>query len=124
MALGAFTAGMYKIRSEGYPDPRLRRRAKRILLFLFGYFILNMALLFVSFSGGSPEVVNGSYRLSNHGKLIRYLSKDEYQQSLMLELRFFTSGWLVGYAAVLTYLSALWVGLRPGFREIHWGPES
>ena len=92
-------------------------------MFFFGYFVLNMILLFVAFKGGSPEVVNGAYQLSDHGRLIRYITPYEYLQSLTLELRFFSSGWLAGYAAVLTYLTVLWSGLRSGFREIRWGQD-
>jgi hypothetical protein len=45
-----------------------------LLYVLLGCFVFNMIFLAVALDGGSPEVVNGTYELTNHGMLIRYLT--------------------------------------------------
>ena len=62
---------------------------------------------FVGYLGTSPgasaEVVNGTYELTDHGKLIRHLTEEEYLRFTNYELRFFSSGWLKFDAASAAY---------------------
>jgi len=79
-----------------------------------------MIFLMIAFHGGSPEVINGSYQLTDHGKLIRYLTEEEYLRFRNYELRFFSSGWMIFYAGTVAYLLHLRDVLTRGFREIHF----
>ena len=123
MILGAFTVLVYRIRSKLFDETPLPHWTKKALLFLLGYFVLNMVLIYVAFEGGSPTAVNGTYELSDHGRFIRALGREEYEHDAMLEIRFFTSGWIASYGALLAYLARLWSDLRAGFREIVWSPK-
>ena len=56
-----------------------------------------MIFLAVALDGGSAEVVNGTYELTDHGKLIRYLTEEEYLPFTNYESKFFSSSWLMFY---------------------------
>ena len=87
MGLGAFTALMYTVRGELYSALALPQWAKRPLLVLFAYFLVSMMLF------------------------------ARYENDVLFRVRFLSSGWLAGYAAVAGYLWHLREGLLPGFRE-------
>jgi hypothetical protein len=80
------TVLIYKIKGEQLGTGGLPDLSRLPLYCLFGYFIFNMIYLFVGLRGGSAEVVNGSYQLMDHNKLIRYLSEEEYYRDMSIEL--------------------------------------
>ena len=57
----------------------------------WGLALLHMAAFFVITHGGSPDIVNGSYVLSDHGKIIRDLTEAEYLKLAGWETRFMAS---------------------------------
>ena len=71
---------------------------------------------------GHAEVVNGRCELTDHGKPIRYLTKEEYLRFTNYELRFFSSDWLMFYAASAAYLLHFGEVVTAGFGEIHLAP--
>ena len=101
MGIAIATIAIYKFRGEPFEAKSLPAWAKAPLIFLFLYFVLNMVSMLVVFKGGSPEMVNGTYELADHGKLIRYLTLSEYQSLRNWELRFFSSGWISSLQAYL-----------------------
>jgi hypothetical protein len=70
-------------------------------------FFLLFAAVFVSFlalsHAASPEIINGDYVLNSHGKIVGHISKRDYLFLKGWELRFFASGWIVGYYAMMMY---------------------
>jgi hypothetical protein len=115
------TIAIYKWKSEPFEAAVLPSWAKTPLMILFLYFLLNMISMIIVFKGGSPTMVNGTYELANHGKLIRYLTLEEYQGLTNWELRFFSSGWVVFFAGLAAYLWHLTEVFTAGYREIHLG---
>ncbi len=122
MGVAVITILIYKIRSEPFQPTVLPTWAKVPLILLFSYFVLNMIVLYIVFKGGSPAIVDGSYQLTDHGRLIRDLTAAEYQSFTNWELRFFASGLMIGFAALAAYLWHLREILLPGFREVHLEP--
>lgn len=69
-------------------------RSTQILFLLFAaVFFAFMA----SSHAASPEIVNGQYVLSDHGRVVRPISEGEYLRLKASELRLFASGWMVFY---------------------------
>ena len=69
-------------------------------------FVLFVAVFFTFLAmsrAASPEIVNGDYILDSHGKLVAYISQRDYLSLKGWELRFFASGWIVGYYAMMLY---------------------
>ena len=70
----------------------------------FLYAFINFALFFTS-QVGTPEIKDGLYVLSNHGKLIRILTEQEYHHFKANEVRGFSGHWILfyGFATALLY---------------------
>jgi hypothetical protein len=54
----------------------------------------------------SPEIINGEcWRicLNSHGKIVGHISKRDYLFLKAWELRFFASGWILTYFAIMMY---------------------
>jgi hypothetical protein len=80
--------------------PRWVVRSMQILFLEF----LAVFVAFLALSNtGSPEIINGEYVLNSHGKIIKYISEREYLFLKGWELRFFASGWILGYYALMMY---------------------
>jgi hypothetical protein len=79
--------------------PRWVMRGTQILSLLF-------VIAFFSFlalsHASSPAIVDGEYVLNNHGKIVGHISERDYVFLKGCELRLFTSGWLLGYFAMMT----------------------
>jgi hypothetical protein len=74
--------------------PRWVLRSTQILFLIFvGFFLAFM----VSSREAAPEIANGEYVLSDHGKIVRYISEKEYFLLKASKLRLFASGWMVFY---------------------------
>jgi hypothetical protein len=116
------TIAIYRYKREAFLPSALPYWSRIPLYVLFGYFVFNMIFLAVALHGGSAEVVNGAYQLTDHGKLIRYITVEEYLRFTDYELRFFSRGWVIFYAGIAAYLLHLRGVLTPGFREIHFVP--
>jgi hypothetical protein len=48
-------------------------------------------------ANGSPEIKNDKYVLSNHGQIVKELSKDEYDVASAQSLRGFSGHWIIFY---------------------------
>lgn len=119
MGIAVFTILMLKTRGERLDPRALPSWSRTPLVLLLSYFVLNMISLYIVLKGGSPVIVNGSYQLTDHGRRIRFLTKDEYQSFTNWELRFFASGWMIFFASVAAYLWHLREVLKPGSRELN-----
>jgi hypothetical protein len=116
------TIAIYRYKEETFLPSVFPRWSRMPLYVLFGYFIFNMVFLMLALHGGSPELVNGAYQLTDHGRLIRYLTEEEYLRFTNYELRFFSSGWMIFYAGTAAYLWHLRDVVTSGFREIRLEP--
>lgn len=63
----------------------------------FLFFVAVFFTFIASSHAASPEIVDGQYVLSDHGRIVRPISKGEYLHLKASELRFFASGWMVFY---------------------------
>jgi hypothetical protein len=118
MAGAIATIVIYQVVGESMEPAALPAWSKRPLQVGFCYFVLTFILFLIHVRGGSPEIVNGVYQLTNHGKLIQNLSAAEYERAINHELRFFSAGWALMFSVAFAYLWHLWRVLHPGFREI------
>jgi len=90
--------GIYAI----YPE-RYRLFIRRTSYALFGFFVVHFVLLLVLTGAKSPQVENGQYVLTNHGKDTTVISKGKYDSLKELELRLFATGWSVFYFVGAAY---------------------
>jgi hypothetical protein len=75
-----------------------------LLLLTFIYAIINFVLfIFLSEGGGVPDIKDGQFILHSHGKLIRYLTEQEYHMKKAYVLRVFSGHWLMFYLAPAMY---------------------
>jgi hypothetical protein len=81
-----------------------------------------MIFLAVVLHSRRTGVVNGTYELTDHGTLIGYLTEEEYLRLTNYDAKFFSSSWLMFYAASAAYLLHLREVATAGFREIHLAP--
>jgi hypothetical protein len=72
---------------------------------VFGYFVLNFALFFVSSGGYSTEHNGNTYFISDHGKIVREISESEYKTRETDVTRFFSAGWMAAYLPTLLYFA-------------------
>lgn len=54
--------------------------------------------------GGIPDIQDGHYVLTNHGKLIRTLTEQEYHLYRAGQIRFFSRLWLLFFSLFLAFL--------------------
>jgi hypothetical protein len=75
-----------------------------LLLVTFIYAMVNFGLfVFNSEGGGVPDIWDGQYVLHSHGKLIRYLTEQEYHMKKAYVLRAFSGHWLIFYLVPSLY---------------------
>jgi hypothetical protein len=74
------------------------------------FFFINFGVFLFASHFASPEVMNAEYVLSNHGQIIRTLTKTEYSRLKAGELRLFASAWICFYFTLLSYW---WFPNRP-----------
>jgi hypothetical protein len=80
--------------------PRWVVRSQQILFLLF----VAMFFIFLVLShAASPEIINGSYVLNSHGKIIGYISERDYLFLKGWELRLFASLWIVMYYGLMMH---------------------
>lgn len=70
--------------------------APRILvLAVFVYTGLNFAAMLQGTEGGTPQVQGDGYVLSSHGRVIRSLTREEYDEKNRVILRGFSGHWML-----------------------------
>ena len=74
-----------------------------LLLLTFIYAIINFVLFLFFSEGGVPDIKDGQFILHSHGKLIRYLTEQEYHMKKAYVLRAFSGYWLTFYLAPALY---------------------
>ncbi len=79
------------------------RWAVRSMQALFVLFVAVFFTFLAMSHAASPQIVNGDYVLDSHGKIVAYISQRDYLSLKGWELRFFASGWIVGYYAMMLY---------------------
>ncbi len=104
--------GWYRTHADTLGTRILPQWARRTIIVLFLYFVLNGAVAYSLLKGGSPETRNGGYVLTNHGQVVRTLSETEYRRCLAWEMRFFTSAWMIGFASLSVYCGSMREGAR------------
>jgi hypothetical protein len=82
---------------------------RRIILFigiaLIIYVPFNFIMGMAHLGHGGPDYSNGKYFLSNHGKYVRDLTKEEYIMYQAYEVRFFSGHWMLFTYLPLIYFS-------------------
>jgi hypothetical protein len=63
------------------------------------YAMINFVSMMSHLKEGSPRERNGSYELHDHGRFVRTLTKDEFDQYRAYEARGFSGHWMLFYAA-------------------------
>jgi hypothetical protein len=72
--------------------------------FIMVYAAINFMLFIIGTQGGNTAIEGDRYVLLNHGKLIRYLTPQEYASFQANSLRGFSGHWLVFYFSSFAYL--------------------
>jgi hypothetical protein len=67
------------------------------------YVIVNFVLFILFGGGGSPNVINGEYVLSNHGRVLSHLTETAYRRHVTNEVRGFSGHWLIFYLIPCLY---------------------
>lgn len=79
---------------------------------LCGVCFLYAAVNFFSFASmtkdGSPDIISGNYVISNHGRIVRVISHDEYEKYRSYEVRGFSGHWMIFYFFSATVLVSQW----------------
>ena|ERR1700756_310662 len=70
---------------------------------LFLLFCIIFALFLILSHSASPEIHDGGYVLSDHGRIAAVLTETEYLFLKGWELRFFASGWTLAYFFLTMY---------------------
>lgn len=106
----AIIYGRRLVGSDANAAQRLFKHAPAVLRLLtqvFGiYAVVNFGLFAFRVRSGSPEIVNRKYVLYNHGRVIRELSRQEYEQQQAYILRGFSGHWMLFSIAALTLMAA------------------
>jgi hypothetical protein len=77
----------------------------KVLCVVFSIYAFFNFLIFVSLtSKGSPDMVNGKYALSDHGKIVQYINREEYDKYQSYEVRGFSGHWMIFYLFSATIL--------------------
>lgn len=71
---------------------------------LFCYALINFAIFMGAMGGGGPEIENGKYVLSSHGKFIKDITETEYWHLKAMELRGFSGHWMFFYLTAASIL--------------------
>ena len=72
-----------------------------------GWFLYSIVGFFIfagNSEGGGPGIIDGQYVLSNHGEILRVLTKAEYEGFLANELRGFSSIWLAFFSMAMAMM--------------------
>jgi hypothetical protein len=80
--------------------PKWAVRAIQIVGLLFA---LHFVLFLVQSHAASPEIINGEYVLSDHGRIVKELTESQYRWLKGDELRLFATGWMSFYLALALY---------------------
>jgi hypothetical protein len=72
----------------------------KIILF---YVVINFILFMIQSEGASPSILNGKFALTNHGKLVREITENEYHLFQARVLRGFSGHWLMFYFIPLVF---------------------
>src|SRR6266511_1224446 len=87
-----------RVRSEGEAEPWLLRRVPRwvwtVLGALFVYALASTAAYFAT-NEGRADIVKGKYVLTTHGRVVREVSEQEWQDARRLQVRGVSGLWLV-----------------------------
>jgi hypothetical protein len=74
---------------------------------LFAYMFVNFAVFIFMMRGGSPHhEENGKYVLSNHGKVSREISAEDFHRYQGYEVRGFSGHWMGFYAMAMTLMAS------------------
>jgi glycerol uptake facilitator-like aquaporin len=77
----------------------------KTMMGVFAYALLTFVLMnFVFNHGGVPSELDGRKVLHSHGRVIRYLSDQEFERHQLYTLRSFSAHWLAFYTIAFTVL--------------------
>ena len=109
MHVGLFVLGIPLVFADRWPSrsmnlfrgkPRWALRSLQIVFLLFaGVFLTYLALS----HGTSAQAIGGDYVLSDHGNIVGRISQRDYLFLKAWELRFFASGWIWAYYALVIH---------------------
>jgi hypothetical protein len=102
-------------------EDALPRWGVRLVYVLFAYMIVNSVLFAIQSQGGGPHIRDGRYVLNSHGRVLQFLTEEEWHWYRALELRGASGHWV--FCALLAAL--VWarrVRAQPG-HELPAEPE-
>lgn len=94
-AMKAVARGPRASRDVFYGMPRW---IGRTVVVLFAYTMVNFGLFMYRMEGSPSKRPDGTYELSEHGRLIRRVTAAEYRHFRALEVRGFSGHWMLFYA--------------------------
>ena len=83
--------------------PAVRKWVVPVIQFLLLFFVVHFVLFLVQSHVAGPEIVNGRYVLSSHGRIVRVITYSDYLRLKAGELRLFATGWMVFYFIATAY---------------------
>ncbi|HEX9062566.1 MAG TPA: hypothetical protein VF941_20520 [Clostridia bacterium] len=119
--VGIFIVGMPAVFVAKYKNPGSDKRASlfekvksasvwiQILCVVFIlYTVINFGLFGALTKDGNPDIISGNYVISNHGKIVRVISEDEYEKHRSYEVRGFSGAWMLFYIIFSAMLFSQW----------------
>jgi hypothetical protein len=67
------------------------------------FFAVHFVLFLMQSHASAPEIKNGEYVLSDHGKIVKTLTQAEFYKLKDAELRLFATGWMFFYFVPMAY---------------------
>ena len=67
------------------------------------FFAVHFVLFLMQSHASAPEIKNGEYVLSDHGKIVKTLTQLEFYKLKDAELRLFATGWMFFYFVPMAY---------------------
>jgi len=108
-------AAVRKGQGEGDAEPWLLRRVPRwvwtVLGALFVYALASTAAYFAT-NEGRADIVKGKYVLTTHGRVVREVSEQEWQDARRLQVRGVSGLWLVFTAIPAAYFLVVYPRAR------------
>lgn len=70
----------------------------KILCKIFCYYVfINFVCFMILMKDGSPNIISGNYVISDHGKIVRVISEQEYELYQSYVVRGFSGHWMIFY---------------------------
>lgn len=108
---------------EPWFDAQIPRWAKWVFGPFFVYVIASAAVYF-SAHEGSPEIKDGAFALTSHGRVVRRVSEQEFRDAQRLQVRGVSGHWMLFSAIPAAYFLAVYPRARAALAVSPDSPSS